>query len=136
MLDQELLMTQGGAGNMNMGPPPLGPPADFGSPHPAGGGNTKVPPPTESQMQQMATPVLNLLPGGQATGAKGGERRVNCPIREFPGYNFVGRILGPRGSTLKGLEAQYNVRIFIRGKGSEKPEEEARKRGKPGYEHL
>lgn len=98
--------------------------------------------PTPVDHGAMSAPVLSLLPGNGAgpppgqTSKPGGERRVDCQVDMYPGYNFVGRILGPRGSTLKGLEAQHNVRIFIRGRGSEKPEEEARKRGKPGYEHL
>jgi len=91
---------------------------------------------TSEQLTQMSSSVLNLLPAAAGEGQKGGERRVDCDVLNNPGYNFVGRILGPRGSTLKGLEAQYNCRIYIRGKGSEKPEEEGRKRGRPGYEHL
>lgn len=35
-------------------------------------------------------------------------------------YNFVGRILGPRGNSLKRVEAMTGCRIFIRGQGSVK----------------
>uniref|UniRef100_A0A915DAU1 K Homology domain-containing protein n=1 Tax=Ditylenchus dipsaci TaxID=166011 RepID=A0A915DAU1_9BILA len=43
--------------------------------------------------------------------------KVFLPIREHPGYNFVGRILGPRGMTAKQLEQETGCKIMIRGKG-------------------
>lgn len=33
-------------------------------------------------------------------------------------YNFVGRLLGPRGNSLKRVEASTDCRILIRGRGS------------------
>lgn len=33
-------------------------------------------------------------------------------------YNFVGRILGPRGMTAKQLEHETGCKIMVRGKGS------------------
>lgn len=36
----------------------------------------------------------------------------------FPQYNFVGRILGPRGNSLKRVEANTDCRVLIRGRGS------------------
>lgn len=33
-------------------------------------------------------------------------------------YNFVGRILGPRGMTAKQLEQETGCKIMVRGKGS------------------
>jgi hypothetical protein len=33
-------------------------------------------------------------------------------------FNFVGRLLGPRGNSLKRVEAFTGCRVFIRGKGS------------------
>ncbi|XP_014679894.1 PREDICTED: protein quaking-B-like, partial [Priapulus caudatus] len=52
-------------------------------------------------------------------------------------FNFVGRILGPRGMTAKQLEQDTGCKIMIRGKGSmrDKKKEEAN-RGKPNWEHL
>lgn len=35
-------------------------------------------------------------------------------------YNFVGRILGPRGNSLKRVEAITECRVYIRGQGSVK----------------
>jgi len=33
-------------------------------------------------------------------------------------YNFVGRILGPRGLTVKQLELDTGCKVMVRGKGS------------------
>lgn len=33
-------------------------------------------------------------------------------------FNFIGRLLGPRGHSLKRVEATTGCRVFIRGKGS------------------
>uniref|UniRef100_A0A1D1ZBE0 KH domain-containing protein At5g56140 n=1 Tax=Anthurium amnicola TaxID=1678845 RepID=A0A1D1ZBE0_9ARAE len=63
--------------------------------------------------------------------------RVDIPGDKFPTYNFVGRLLGPRGNSLKRVEAMTECRILIRGRGSIKdPAQEEMMRGKPGYEHL
>ncbi|KAH7574710.1 hypothetical protein JRO89_XS03G0333600 [Xanthoceras sorbifolium] len=63
--------------------------------------------------------------------------RVDIPIDQYPNYNFVGRLLGPRGNSLKRVEASTECRVLIRGRGSIKdPGREEIMRGKPGYEHL
>ncbi|KAG8661462.1 KH domain-containing protein At5g56140 [Manihot esculenta] len=63
--------------------------------------------------------------------------RVDIPVDKYPNYNFVGRLLGPRGNSLKRVEASTECRVLIRGCGSIKdPAREEMKRGKPGYEHL
>jgi hypothetical protein len=31
-------------------------------------------------------------------------RRLRIPLEEYPGYNFIGLIIGPRGNTQKGME--------------------------------
>lgn len=58
------------------------------------------------------------------------------PMIEFQ-YNFVGRILGPRGMTAKQLEQETGCKIMVRGRGSmrDKKKEELN-RGKPNWEHL
>lgn len=33
-------------------------------------------------------------------------------------YNFVGRLLGPRGNSLKRVEVSTDCRVLIRGRGS------------------
>ncbi|XP_043701629.1 KH domain-containing protein At5g56140-like isoform X2 [Telopea speciosissima] len=63
--------------------------------------------------------------------------RVDIPVDKYPTYNFVGRLLGPRGNSLKRMEAGTECRVLIRGRGSIKdPIREEMMRGKPGYEHL
>lgn len=63
--------------------------------------------------------------------------RVDIPVDQYPNYNFVGRLLGPRGNSLKRVEASTDCRVSIRGRGSIKdPIKEEMMRGKPGYEHL
>ncbi|KZV36237.1 KH domain-containing protein-like [Dorcoceras hygrometricum] len=63
--------------------------------------------------------------------------RVDVPVDQYPNFNFVGRLLGPRGNSLKRVEATTDCRVLIRGRGSIKdPVREEAMRGKPGYEHL
>ncbi|KAK6934684.1 STAR protein, homodimerization region [Dillenia turbinata] len=65
--------------------------------------------------------------------------RIDIPVEKFPNvwFNFVGRLLGPRGHSLKRVEASTDCRVLIRGRGSIKdPAREEMMRGKPGYEHL
>ncbi|PIA58303.1 hypothetical protein AQUCO_00500320v1 [Aquilegia coerulea] len=63
--------------------------------------------------------------------------RVDIPVDKYPTFNFVGRLLGPRGNSLKRVEANTECRVLIRGHGSIKdPVREDMMRGKPGYEHL
>lgn len=46
--------------------------------------------------------------------------KVFVPVEEFPHYNFIGLILGPRGNTQRRLEGETGCKISIRGKGSVK----------------
>ncbi|KAL6341611.1 hypothetical protein AAG906_032732 [Vitis piasezkii] len=63
--------------------------------------------------------------------------RLEIPVDSYPNFNFVGRLLGPRGNSLKRVEASTGCRVYIRGKGSIKdPDKEEELRGRPGYEHL
>ncbi|XP_010922800.1 KH domain-containing protein SPIN1 [Elaeis guineensis] len=63
--------------------------------------------------------------------------RLEIPVDTYPNFNFVGRLLGPRGNSLKRVEASTGCRVYIRGKGSIKdPGKEEKLRGRPGYEHL
>uniref|UniRef100_A0A0N5A4X5 KH domain-containing protein n=1 Tax=Parastrongyloides trichosuri TaxID=131310 RepID=A0A0N5A4X5_PARTI len=65
------------------------------------------------------------------------QEKVYVPVKDHPDYNFVGRILGPRGMTAKQLEQETGCKIMVRGKGSmrDKKKEEANI-GKPNWEHL
>lgn len=46
------------------------------------------------------------------------QEKLYVPVGEHPEYNFVGRLLGPRGMTAKQLEQETGCKIMIRGKGS------------------
>lgn len=46
--------------------------------------------------------------------------KVYIPIKEYPDYNFVGFIIGPRGHTQRQLERDSGAKISIRGKGAVK----------------
>jgi protein quaking len=63
--------------------------------------------------------------------------KLYVPAKDHPEFNFVGRILGPRGMTAKQLEQETGCKIMVRGKGSmrDKAKEEQMK-GKPNWEHL
>lgn len=45
---------------------------------------------------------------------------VRIPVETYPTYNFIGRIIGPRGMTAKQLEKDTGCRIMIRGSYSNK----------------
>ena len=48
------------------------------------------------------------------------ECHLKIPVENFPGVNFVGKILGPGGSTLKRVQESTNTGIAILGKGSQR----------------
>lgn len=65
--------------------------------------------------------------------------KVFFPLEEYPGYNFMGKLLGPKGSTLKGLVLSTKTKISILGKGSSKDkskEEELAKSEEPEHAHF
>uniref|UniRef100_A0A1I7YNZ0 KH domain-containing protein n=1 Tax=Steinernema glaseri TaxID=37863 RepID=A0A1I7YNZ0_9BILA len=74
----------------------------------------------------------------QAKFARTKPLMVKIPIPTEPaGVNYIGRILGPRGISVRELEGKTNCKIVIQGRGSVRdPAEEERLRGLPGYEHL
>lgn len=67
------------------------------------------------------------------------KEQVFIPVEQFPGYNFVGGLLGPQGSILKGLQKCVNAKISIYGKGSSRDkqkEEQLRQSDDPEHAHL
>lgn len=63
--------------------------------------------------------------------------KLYVPTKEHPEFNFVGRILGPRGMTAKELEQYTGCKIMVRGKGSMRDKKkEDQNKGKPNWEHL
>jgi len=51
------------------------------------------------------------------------KEKVVIPLEKYPGYNFVGSLLGPQGSILKALQKGVNAKISIFGKGSMRDKE-------------
>lgn len=47
-------------------------------------------------------------------------KKLFIPVKDYPGYNFIGLIIGPRGNTQKRMERETGAKIVIRGKGSAK----------------
>ncbi|XP_038996087.1 KH domain-containing protein At1g09660/At1g09670-like [Hibiscus syriacus] len=77
------------------------------------------------------------LPRAPTTPIVKGVVKLDVPVDKYPNCNFVGRILGPRGNSLKRVEAMTECRVYIRGKGSVKDSvKEEKLKDKPGYEHL
>ncbi|XP_067099478.1 KH domain-containing, RNA-binding, signal transduction-associated protein 1a [Osmerus mordax] len=67
------------------------------------------------------------------------KERVLIPVKQYPRFNFVGKILGPQGNTIKRLQEETGAKISVLGKGSMRDkakEEELRKGGEAKYAHL
>ncbi|XP_029474983.1 KH domain-containing, RNA-binding, signal transduction-associated protein 1 isoform X2 [Rhinatrema bivittatum] len=67
------------------------------------------------------------------------KERVLIPVKQYPKFNFVGKILGPQGNTIKRLQEDTGAKISVLGKGSmrdKSKEEDLRKGGDPKYAHL
>ncbi|XP_078373231.1 protein quaking-A-like [Oculina patagonica] len=80
---------------------------------------------TELQLPTPAGPRVKLT------------EKVFAPVKEYPKFNFVGRVIGPRGMTLRAVESTTGCKLLVRGKGSMKDKKlEEEKRGQPNYEHL
>ncbi|XP_054706225.1 KH domain-containing, RNA-binding, signal transduction-associated protein 1-like isoform X2 [Uloborus diversus] len=65
--------------------------------------------------------------------------KVHIPVDEHPNFNFVGKLLGPKGSSLQQLQEATQTKMAILGRGSmrdKKKEEELRNQGDPKYAHL
>jgi hypothetical protein len=43
--------------------------------------------------------------------------RVDIPQEEHPEINFIGILIGPRGNTLKKMEAESGAKIMVRAGG-------------------
>ena len=46
-------------------------------------------------------------------------KKIFIPQKEYPGYNFIGLIIGPRGNTQKRMQTETNTKIAIRGRGGD-----------------
>merc|ERR1719277_513718 len=65
--------------------------------------------------------------------------KVTVPVKEHPKFNFVGKLLGPKGNSLKRLQEETLTKMAVLGKGSMRDkakEEEMRMSKDPKYQHL
>jgi len=65
--------------------------------------------------------------------------KVLVPTHQNPKFNFVGKLLGPRGSSLKQLQSSSMTKMAILGRGSMRnteQEEQLRAGGDPKHIHL
>lgn len=51
--------------------------------------------------------------------------KLFVPVKEHPEFNFMGVLIGPRGSSLKAMEQRTGAKILIRGRGSQKEQNPA-----------
>lgn len=61
----------------------------------------------------------------QATGGPIARNKLFVPVKEHPEFNFMGVLIGPRGSSLKAMELRTGAKILIRGRGSQKEQNSA-----------
>eukprot|EP00584_Thalassiosira_punctigera_P007327 CAMPEP_0172539050 /NCGR_PEP_ID=MMETSP1067-20121228/10324_1 /TAXON_ID=265564 ORGANISM="Thalassiosira punctigera, Strain Tpunct2005C2" /NCGR_SAMPLE_ID=MMETSP1067 /ASSEMBLY_ACC=CAM_ASM_000444 /LENGTH=671 /DNA_ID=CAMNT_0013324673 /DNA_START=63 /DNA_END=2074 /DNA_ORIENTATION=- len=76
--------------------------------------------------------IMDLLPSTSAPGfisKRKRSRKIVIPVEEYPTYNFIGLIIGPRGKTQKDMENKTGCKIAIRGKGSIKEGAKGRRNG-------
>eukprot|EP00105_Crassostrea_gigas_P026377 XP_011447294.1 PREDICTED: KH domain-containing, RNA-binding, signal transduction-associated protein 2 [Crassostrea gigas] len=64
--------------------------------------------------------------------------KVKIPQNEYPKFNFVGKLLGPKGMSLKRLQEETGTKMSILGKGSmrDKAKEDELKKEGGKYAHL
>ncbi|KAL7547871.1 hypothetical protein ACHAWF_016221 [Thalassiosira exigua] len=78
--------------------------------------------------------IADLVPALRVPGTIGRRKRsrkIVIPVEEYPTYNFIGLIIGPRGKTQKDMEGKTGCKIAIRGKGSVKEGAKGRRNGQP-----
>jgi len=66
-------------------------------------------------------------------------QKILIPTFRYPNYNFVGKILGPKGANVQNFAKQYKVHISVLGRGSTKNparEQELYQSGDPQYAHF
>lgn len=62
--------------------------------------------------------------------------KVYIPTKEFPGVNFIGQLLGPRGRSLADMSTHSGANIVIRGKGSVKEGRQGRDQRPSRHPHY
>ncbi|CAG2114571.1 unnamed protein product [Medioppia subpectinata] len=86
-------------------------------------------------MSATVTPILDVHKGRPVRL----QVKVMVPIHDHPNFNFVGKLLGPKGNSLKWLQDQTQTKMAILGRGSmrdKQKEEELRQTMDAKYFHL
>ena len=83
-----------------------------------------------AERHELIEKLMKLNPAFQSPSdyKKKYEAVLPIPVEKYPGFNFKGLIIGPRGTAQKRMEKETNCRIMIRGKGAVKM-----KRGRPPH---
>ncbi|EDW56804.1 GM15930 [Drosophila sechellia] len=66
-------------------------------------------------------------------------QKVFLPVNQYPKFNFAGKILGPKGNSLRRLQEESQCKIAIKGRSSirdRNKEEQLRSSGDRRYAHL
>ncbi|GMR34000.1 hypothetical protein PMAYCL1PPCAC_04195, partial [Pristionchus mayeri] len=66
-------------------------------------------------------------------------KKILIPTFRHPRFNFVGKILGPKGANLQAMAKQFKCHIYVLGRGSTKDrlkEQELLASGDPQYAHY
>ncbi|GMR49187.1 hypothetical protein PMAYCL1PPCAC_19382, partial [Pristionchus mayeri] len=83
----------------------------------------------DSEISRVVEQISSTLASSTSVPSRGDEanpdsskvvlqEKIFVPVDKYPRYNFVGRILGPRGMTAKQLEEETGCKIMVRGRGS------------------
>lgn len=65
-------------------------------------------------------PAALLAQATAGAAAATARNKIMVPVKEHPEFNFMGVLIGPRGSSLKAMEQRTGAKILIRGRGSTK----------------
>jgi len=85
--------------------------------------NGQTPPNTNPYFQAMypaAIPVNLLTPGANMINNDSMKIKKKIYIPKKPGINYVGLLIGPKGTYQKRLQQQSGCKILVRGKGTQK----------------
>lgn len=106
---------------------------------------TSAPISESSKFRQSFSPLTLSLIGGGGSSSHSEEDEGKIEKSDklyFPdgtknNANPIGRLIGPRGITIRQLEKDLGCKLFIRGKGCTRDDaREERLRGRSGWEHL
>ncbi|CAM9984961.1 unnamed protein product, partial [Choristocarpus tenellus] len=82
------------------------------------GEDTSQPPAQTSMPPGFGLPAALMAQAQQTPSVS--QKKLMVPVAEHPDFNFMGVLIGPRGSSLKAMEQRTGAKIMIRGRGSQK----------------